>query len=56
MNDLAFANGRRKADTLYHQLAEEMAQAIAAGLLKPGEKKLPSVRKMSSQRQLSCPR
>ncbi|GAB7125812.1 PLP-dependent aminotransferase family protein [Silvimonas sp. JCM 19000] len=52
MNDLAFANGRRKADTLYHQLAEEMAQAIAAGLLKPGEK-LPSVRKMSSQRQLS---
>ena len=52
MNDLVFTSSRRKADTLYHQLAEEMAQAITAGLLKPGEK-LPSVRKMSSQRQLS---
>ncbi|WP_283149454.1 PLP-dependent aminotransferase family protein [Silvimonas soli] len=52
MNDMTFASGRRKPDTLYHQLAEELAQAILAGRLKAGEK-LPSVRKMSAQRQLS---
>ncbi len=52
MNDLSFAAGRRKPDTLYHQLAEDLAQAILAGRLKCGEK-LPSVRKMSAQRQLS---
>ncbi|WP_051711105.1 aminotransferase-like domain-containing protein [Andreprevotia chitinilytica] len=47
-----FATPRRKADTLYFQLAEELAQAIASGLLKRGEK-LPSIRKLSTQRQVS---
>ncbi|SMC23841.1 DNA-binding transcriptional regulator, MocR family, contains an aminotransferase domain [Andreprevotia lacus DSM 23236] len=47
-----FSHPRRKADTLYFQLAEELAQAIASGLLKRGEK-LPSIRKLSTQRQVS---
>ncbi|WP_432720506.1 PLP-dependent aminotransferase family protein [Jeongeupia wiesaeckerbachi] len=43
---------KRKFDTLYFQLAEEMAQAIAAGVLKTGER-LPSIRRLSAQRQIS---
>ena len=42
----------RKSDTLYYQLAEELAQAIASGLLRQGDK-LPSIRKLSAERQLS---
>ncbi|WP_410498333.1 PLP-dependent aminotransferase family protein [Chitinibacter sp. S2-10] len=38
--------------TLYMQLAEEMAQAIESGVLRVGEK-MPSIRKLSGQRQLS---
>ncbi|WP_348945051.1 PLP-dependent aminotransferase family protein [Chitinibacter sp. FCG-7] len=38
--------------TLYIQLAEEMAQAIETGVLRVGEK-MPSIRKLSGQRQLS---
>ncbi|MBM5570788.1 MULTISPECIES: aminotransferase-like domain-containing protein [Deefgea] len=53
MTDLVNAeNLRKKTDTLYYQLAEELAQAIQAGLLRSGEK-LPSIRKLSSERQLS---
>lgn len=54
MNDLAptIADPNRKAGTLYYQLAEELAQAISSGVLQTGEK-LPSIRKLSSQRQVS---
>ncbi|MFC7421777.1 PLP-dependent aminotransferase family protein [Iodobacter arcticus] len=54
MADLSVPNAsvRRKADTLYFQLAGEIAQAIASGVLQSGEK-LPSIRKLSSQRQVS---
>lgn len=54
MTDLAHpvADSSRKTCTLYYQLAEELAQAISSGVLKTGEK-LPSIRKLSSQRQVS---
>ncbi|WP_052190569.1 PLP-dependent aminotransferase family protein [Chitinibacter sp. ZOR0017] len=38
--------------TLYLQLADEMAEAISTGVLRVGEK-MPSIRKLSGQRQLS---
>ncbi|WP_034640005.1 aminotransferase-like domain-containing protein [Chitinilyticum aquatile] len=44
--------GGRKTATLYFQLAEDLAQAIASGTLQPGEK-LPSIRRLSAQRQVS---
>ncbi|WP_288842504.1 PLP-dependent aminotransferase family protein [uncultured Deefgea sp.] len=54
MNDLTLLDQsqRKKSETLYFQLAEELAQAIHAGLLRAGEK-LPSIRKLSSERHLS---
>lgn len=42
----------RRTGTLYYKLAEELAQAITSGVLLAGEK-LPSIRKLSSQRQVS---
>ena len=42
----------RRTGTLYYQMAEELAQAITTGVLQAGEK-LPSIRKLSSQRQVS---
>ncbi|QLI82970.1 PLP-dependent aminotransferase family protein [Chitinibacter fontanus] len=50
MTELLQAPPQRK--TLYIQLAEEMAQAIETGVLRVGEK-MPSIRKLSGQRQLS---
>ncbi|MBM5575574.1 PLP-dependent aminotransferase family protein [Deefgea sp. CFH1-16] len=54
MNDLTLLDQsqRKKSETLYFQLAEELAQAIHAGVLRAGEK-LPSIRKLSSERHLS---
>ncbi|MEN9658359.1 MAG: hypothetical protein RL571_1824 [Pseudomonadota bacterium] len=54
MTDLSLpnANQRRKTETLYFQLAGELAQAIQSGVLQLGEK-LPSIRKLSAQRQVS---
>lgn len=54
MNDLTTlsAQSPRRTGTLYYKMAEELAQAITAGVLKAGEK-LPSIRKLSSQRQVS---
>ncbi|GAA5785723.1 GntR family transcriptional regulator [Chitiniphilus shinanonensis] len=52
MNDVRLPAGHRKLDTLYYQLAEELAQAITSGVLQPGEK-LPSIRKLSAQRHVS---
>ncbi|WP_255989433.1 aminotransferase-like domain-containing protein [Chitinolyticbacter albus] len=51
MNDVS-SPLQRKSDTLYAQLADELAQAIASGVLKAGEK-LPSIRKLSAQRHVS---
>lgn len=50
MNELSHLPAQRK--TLYIQLAEEMAQAIESGVLGVGEK-MPSIRKLSGQRQIS---
>jgi DNA-binding transcriptional MocR family regulator len=52
MADLQSTISQRKTETLYFQLAGEIAQAIASGVLQSGEK-LPSIRKLSSQRQVS---
>lgn len=52
MTELTIADSRRKSGTLYFQLAAEISQAIASGILQEGEK-LPSIRKLSSQRQVS---
>ncbi|WP_373975323.1 PLP-dependent aminotransferase family protein [Chitinibacter sp. SCUT-21] len=49
MADLQVPTQRK---TLYIQLAEEMEQAIESGVLRVGEK-MPSIRKLSGQRQLS---
>lgn len=54
MNDISLLASQptRKTGTLYYKLAEELAQAITTGVLHAGEK-LPSIRKLSSQRQVS---